>query len=128
MLSSIDINTTTPSTALSITEVMSQTPLRFDNRVAIVTGSGRGLGREYALLLGPLGAAVVVNSKTPPTAEKTAKDIVDAGGKAIVHVGSVADRAVADALVKKAVDTFGRIDIVINNAGFTKPVAFESAT
>ena len=128
MLSTINTNTTTPSTALSIPEVMSQKPLRFDNRVAIVTGSGRGLGREHALLLGRLGAAVVVNSNTPSTAEKTVKDIVNAGGKAIVYVGSVADRAVADALVKKAVDTFGRIDIVINNAGFTKPAAFESAT
>lgn len=107
---------------------MSQKPLRFDNRVAIVTGSGRGLGREHALLLGRLGAAVVVNSITPSTAEKTAKDIVDAGGKAVVHVGSVADRTVADALVRKAVDTFGHIDIVINNAGFAKPVAFESTT
>lgn len=107
---------------------MSQTPLRFDNRVAIVTGSGRGLGREHALLLGRLGAAVVVNSTKLSTAEQTVKDIIDAGGKAVLHVGSVADRAVADALVKKAVDTFGRIDIIINNAGFSKPVAFESAT
>ncbi|KAH6951197.1 hypothetical protein BKA56DRAFT_605807 [Ilyonectria sp. MPI-CAGE-AT-0026] len=107
---------------------MSQVPLRFHDRVAIVTGSGRGLGREHALLLGRLGAHVVVNSTTPSTAEKTAKDIIDAGGKAIVHIGSVADRGVADSLVKKAVDTFGRVDIVINNAGFAKPVSFEDAT
>ncbi|GIK05217.1 hypothetical protein Aspvir_009321 [Aspergillus viridinutans] len=96
---------------------MSSASLRFDGRVAIVTGSGRGLGREYALLLGRLGAAVVVNSTTPATAEATAKDIIDAGGKAIAHVGNVADRELANALVKTAVDKFGRIDIVINNAG-----------
>ncbi|KAH8890592.1 NAD(P)-binding protein [Thozetella sp. PMI_491] len=107
---------------------MSQKHLRFGNRVAIVTGSGRGLGHEHGFPLGRLDAAVVANSTTPSKAEKPAKDIIEAGGKAIVHVGSVAGRAVADALVKKAVDTFGRIDIVIDNAGFARPVAFEAAT
>lgn len=96
---------------------MSSAPLRFDGRVAIVTGSGRGLGREYALLLGHLGAAVVVNSTSSATAEATAKDIIEAGGKAIAHVGNVADRELANALVKTAVDKFERIDIIINNAG-----------
>ncbi|UPL01502.1 hypothetical protein LCI18_012436 [Fusarium solani-melongenae] len=96
---------------------MAGNSLRFDGRVAIVTGSGRGLGREYALLLSRLGAALVINSTSSSTAEATAKEITDAGGKAVVHIGSVSDREVANAIVKTAIDNFGRVDIVINNAG-----------
>ncbi|KAI8672994.1 hypothetical protein LRP88_02481 [Fusarium phalaenopsidis] len=96
---------------------MAGNSLRFDGRVAIVTGSGRGLGREYALLLSRLGAALVINSTTSSTAEATAKEITDAGGKAVAQIGSVADREVANAIVKAAIDNFGRVDIVINNAG-----------
>ncbi|KAM6528900.1 bifunctional hydroxyacyl-CoA dehydrogenase/enoyl-CoA hydratase fox2 [Fusarium falciforme] len=96
---------------------MAGNSLRFDGRVAIVTGSGRGLGREYALLLSRLGAALVINSTSSSTAEATAKEIADAGGKAVVQIGSVVDREVANAIVKAAIDNFGRVDIVINNAG-----------
>lgn len=103
-------------------------PLHFANRVAIVTGSGRGMGREHALLLGRLGAAVIVNSITPATAEETVQDIIKTGGKAIAYVGSVTDRAVADAMVKLAVETFGRIDIIINNAGAADPRPFEDTS
>ncbi|KAH0427240.1 hypothetical protein CcaCcLH18_09797 [Colletotrichum camelliae] len=102
--------------------------LRFDNRVAIVTGSGRGLGRQHALLLGTLGASVVVNSTTFTTAQATADDIIKAGGKATICVGSVSDESVAQALVKTAIDTFGRIDIIINNAGTFDPKPFEQTT
>ncbi|RGP66176.1 short-chain dehydrogenase reductase sdr [Fusarium sporotrichioides] len=102
-------------------------PLRFDGRVAIVTGSGRGLGREYALLLSRLGAAVVTNSTTALTADSTAKEITDAGGRAIAHVGSVADRDIANSIVKAAIDNFGRIDIVINNAGGANGGEFDQA-
>ena len=105
---------------------MSNTALRFDNRVAIVTGSGRGLGREYALLLARLGAAVVVNSITTATANSTIKDITEAGGTAVAHVGSVADREVAIALVEAAILKFGRIDIIINNAGTAQGSDFDS--
>ncbi|KAM0544343.1 hypothetical protein ACHAPJ_011879 [Fusarium lateritium] len=104
---------------------MSETPLRFDGRVAIITGSGRGLGREYALLLSRLGAAVVINSTTASTAEATVKEINNAGGKAIAHIGSVSDRSVANARVKAAIENFGRIDIVINNAGGADAVDFD---
>lgn len=102
--------------------------IRFDNRVAIVSGSGRGLGRQHALLLGRLGAAVVVNSTKISTAQATVDDIVKAGGKAVAYVGSVADPAHAEAMVKKAIDEFGRIDIVVNNAGTLDPSTFEQTT
>ncbi|KAL0933255.1 uncharacterized protein CTRU02_212218 [Colletotrichum truncatum] len=104
------------------------TPIRFDNRVAIVTGSGRGLGRQHALLLGSLGASVVVNSTTPLTSQATVDDIVKAGGKAVACVGSVSDEAVAKALVKKAIDTFGRVDIIINNAGTYESIPYDQTT
>ncbi|KAK2767890.1 short-chain dehydrogenase reductase sdr [Colletotrichum kahawae] len=106
----------------------SSNSLRFDNRVAIVTGSGRGLGRQHALLLGSLGASVVVNSTTSNTAQATADDIIKAGGKATFCVGSVSDESVAQALVKTAIDTFGRIDIIINNAGTFDPKPFKQTT
>ncbi|KAF4838939.1 Peroxisomal multifunctional enzyme type 2 [Colletotrichum tropicale] len=102
--------------------------IRFDNRVAIVTGSGRGLGRQHALLLGALGASVVVNSTTSTTAQATADDIIKAGGKATICVGSVSDESVAQTLIKTAIDTFGRIDIIINNAGTFDPKPFEQTT
>ncbi|KAF4993583.1 hypothetical protein FDECE_13357 [Fusarium decemcellulare] len=107
---------------------MPRTTLRFDDRVAIVTGSGRGLGRDYALLLARLGASVVVNSTTAKTADNTVAEITKDGGKAISHVGSVVDQAVAEALVKAAIDAFGRVDIVINNAGISLPSPFETAS
>ncbi|KAF4772996.1 short-chain dehydrogenase reductase sdr [Colletotrichum scovillei] len=106
----------------------SSNSLRFDDRVVIITGSGRGLGRQHALLLGSLGASVVVNSTTSTTAQATVDDIIKAGGKATAWVGSVSDDSVAQALVKTAIDTFGRIDIIINNAGTFDPTPFEQIT
>ncbi|KAF4456939.1 Peroxisomal multifunctional enzyme type 2 [Fusarium austroafricanum] len=107
---------------------MSDNRLQFNGRVAIVTGSGRGLGREYAILLARLGASVVVNSTSASTADPTVQDIIDMGGKAVSFIGSVADRAIADGLVQAAVDAFGRIDIVINNAGYGNPALFEDTS
>lgn len=102
--------------------------IRFEGRVAIVTGSGRGLGRQHALLLARLGASVVVNSTTAASSQATVDDIVKAGGKAIACVGSVSDPAVANDMVQKAIDTFGHIDIIVNNAGFYDPKPFEQIT
>ncbi|GAA1858842.1 SDR family oxidoreductase [Pseudonocardia ailaonensis] len=89
--------------------------LRFDGRVAIVTGAGRGLGRAHALLLASRGAAVVVNDLR--SADDVVEEIVDAGGTAVAGEHDVSDISAADALVDLASEEFGRLDIVVNNAG-----------
>jgi NAD(P)-dependent dehydrogenase (short-subunit alcohol dehydrogenase family) len=83
-------------------------------KVAVVTGAGQGLGRAYAVALARAGASVVVNDLNAPAAEETA---ALAGPRAIVVAGDVAERAVADALVVRAVEKFGRLDAMITNAG-----------
>lgn len=100
--------------------------LRYDGRVAVVTGGGRGLGRAYALLLASRGAKVVVNdvggdltgdgSDTGP-AREVARDIVAAGGEAVANTDSVATPEGGAAIVDAALDTYGRLDILIHNAG-----------
>jgi len=91
--------------------------VRFDDRVAIVTGAGRGLGREHALLLASRGAHVVVNDVSAEHAGRTAADITEAGGSAMVNVSSVADTDAANELVRRAIERFGDLHIVLNNAG-----------
>ncbi|NML05753.1 SDR family NAD(P)-dependent oxidoreductase [Sphingomonas sp. G-3-2-10] len=100
--------------------------LRFDGRVAVITGGGRGLGRAYAELLGGLGAKVVVNDlgvsmAGDGTAEDPAGDVVAAiraaGGEAIANRDTVATSAGGKAIVESALDTYGRVDILIHNAG-----------
>jgi len=107
--------------------------IRFDNRVAIVTGAGHGLGRSYALALAARGAKVVVNdiggaidgsgtSQTP--AETVVAEITEAGGEAVANYDSVADRDSAANIVATAVDAFGTVDILINNAGIVRDKSF----
>ena len=100
--------------------------LRFDGRVALITGAGRGLGREYALLLASRGAKVVVNDVGAALngegvdagpAEQVVQAIRAAGGEAIASTDSVATPAGGQAIVDAALDHYGRIDIVISNAG-----------
>src|SRR5262245_55687241 len=88
-------------------------------RTAVVTGAGDGLGRAEALALAAHGAAVVVND-IGPAAETVAAEIRDAGGQATALVGDVGDWSLGDRLVTAAVDTFGSLDVVVNNAGVTR--------
>jgi 3-oxoacyl-[acyl-carrier protein] reductase len=92
-----------------------------ENKVALITGGSRGIGRAVALELAARGAAVVVNyNKSPQAAEDVVKKIQDAGGKAAAFQADVSDIKQAEALVKFAVATFGDLSILINNAGITK--------
>lgn len=88
-----------------------------DGRVAIVTGSGRGLGRAYVQALAAAGGAVVVNDVDADAAAETVELVTSAGGRAVAAVAPVGPRATADLLVKTAHDTFGRLDIMVTNAG-----------
>jgi 3-oxoacyl-[acyl-carrier protein] reductase len=95
--------------------------LSLENRVAVVTGASRGIGRAVALELGRRGAAVVVNYlKSAEAAEAVVNEITAAGGKAASFQGDVADFSVAQNLIKFAVETFGDLHILVNNAGITK--------
>lgn len=104
-----------------------------EGKVALITGGGRGVGRGIALAMAEAGAAVVVNDlgatlDGQPDREQPAAEVVAAieamGGRAVADGGSVADWADAQRMVKTAVDTFGRIDIVVNNAGILRDVMF----
>ena len=90
-----------------------------EHKVAIVTGSGRGIGREIALKLAAEGAAVVVNDLDEAPAQQTVADIEATGGRATACVGSVTEEDFAERFVQTAVDTFGGLDIIVNNAGYT---------
>ena len=96
---------------------MTESLIRFDEKVAIVTGAGRGLGREHALFLASRGAKVVVNDSSAEHATATANDIVSAGGFAIANNQSVADPEAAHSIVQTALSEFGALHIVLNNAG-----------
>ncbi len=90
-----------------------------DGRVAIVTGAGAGLGRAEAVALAAAGARVVLND-LPGAADEAADEIKNAGGEVAVVEGDVGERSTADALLAAAVDGFGSLDIVVNNAGMTR--------
>lgn len=86
-------------------------------KAAVVTGSGRGLGLAYARALAAAGAAVVVNDVDEAAAGAAAKEITDAGGRAVAEVAAVGTTAAAEALVARAVAEFGRLDVMVANAG-----------
>jgi 3-oxoacyl-[acyl-carrier protein] reductase len=92
---------------------------KLDGKVAIVTGSGRGIGAEIACKLAADGAAVVVNDLDERPAEQTVAAIKDAGGRAVACPGSVTEAGFAERFTETAVDSFGGLDIIVNNAGYT---------
>jgi NAD(P)-dependent dehydrogenase (short-subunit alcohol dehydrogenase family) len=103
--------------------------LRFDGRVAVVTGGGRGLGRSYAMLLASRGAKVVVNDSgsgltgdgtDAGPADDVVREIASAGGQAVASTDSVATAAGGKAIIDAALDMYGRIDILIHNAGIVR--------
>lgn len=91
-----------------------------DGRAAVVTGAGRGLGRSYALGLAAAGAAVMVNDMDRSCAEETVREIESRGGRAAVDSGSVVDPAAAQQLVENCMGNFGRLDILVCNAGIVR--------
>jgi len=95
----------------------------FEGHVAIITGSGAGMGKQHALLLASRGAAVVVNDLAP-TAQDVVDEIVAAGGKAVLSTHDVSDPAQAKALVQTAIDAFGGLHIVISNAAIIRSTRF----
>jgi len=111
--------------------------IRFDGRVAIITGAGNGLGRDYAIELAKRGAKVVVNDlgasgagqgESHALAAAVVEAIRGAGGEAVANHDSVATRTGGAAIVQTALDAFGSVDIVINNAGFLQNNRFEDLT
>ena len=103
--------------------------MRLEGKSAIVTGSGRGIGRAIAIKFAQEGADVVVNyTKRPDTANETAKEIEKLGRKAVVVKADVANKADVDNMVKAAIDNFGKVDILINNAGISNPAMLYKMT
>jgi 3-oxoacyl-[acyl-carrier protein] reductase len=92
---------------------------KLEGKVALITGSGRGIGREVALKLAGDGAVIVVNDIDASFAEETVQAIQALGSKAAACIGSVTDKEFGDRIVKTAIDTFGGVDIIVNNAGYT---------
>ena len=109
--------------------------LGYDGKVAIITGAGGGLGRQHALLMASRGALIVVNDlggsvdgtgASTTAAQKVVDEIKALGGEAVADTNSVATPEGGEAIVRTAIDTFGRVDIVVNNAGILRDKAFHT--
>jgi NAD(P)-dependent dehydrogenase (short-subunit alcohol dehydrogenase family) len=107
--------------------------IRFDGRVAVITGAGGGLGKTYALDLARRGASVVVNDLGGSAdgtgggsrmADATVKEIIEAGGKAVANYDSVATPEGGKGIIQTALDNFGKVDILVNNAGILRDKSF----
>jgi NAD(P)-dependent dehydrogenase (short-subunit alcohol dehydrogenase family) len=111
--------------------------LRFDEQIAVITGAGGGLGKQYALLLASRGARIVVNDtgasvtgdgSNTGAADAAAAEIRDLGGEAVADSHSVASPDGGQAIIDAALNTWGRVDILINNAGIVRDAPFEEMT
>ena len=111
--------------------------MRFDDQVAVITGAGGGLGKEYALLLASRGARVLVNDiggsvtgagSNTDAATNAVEEIRQHGGEAIADTHSVAAPEGGQAIIDAAMQAWGRVDIVINNAGIVRDAPFEDIT
>lgn len=111
--------------------------LTYDGKVAVITGAGGGLGRQHALLLAERGALVVVNDlggnvegtgADASAAQKVVDEIKAAGGEAVANHDSVSTPEGGEAIIKTAIDAYGRVDIVINNAGILRDKTFHNMT
>lgn len=111
--------------------------LTYDGKVAVITGAGGGLGRQHALLLASRGALVVVNDlggsvdgtgSNASAAQKVVDEIVAAGGEAVANHDSVSTPEGGESIIQTAIDAYGRVDIVINNAGILRDKTFHNMT
>jgi NAD(P)-dependent dehydrogenase (short-subunit alcohol dehydrogenase family) len=107
--------------------------IRFDGRVAVITGAGGGLGKTYAMELARRGASVVVNDLggsadgrggSSSMADATVKEILEAGGKAVANYDSVSTPEGGKAIIQTALDNFGKVDVLVNNAGILRDKSF----
>ena len=110
--------------------------IKFDDKVAIVTGAGGGIGKQHALELAKRGAKVVVNdlggsvdgSGTSDAAEQVVDEIISSGGEAIANGASVTDLEAVKEMTQNTLDKWGRIDILVNNAGILRDKSFHKVT
>ncbi len=92
---------------------------KLQHKIALITGSGRGIGRALAIKLASEGAKIIVNDLEKKTAKSVVKEIRRSGGSAISYVGSVTEKGFAEKYIAKAIEAFGTPDILVNNAGYT---------
>ena len=102
--------------------------MRLKDKVAIVTGSGRGIGEGIALRFAEEGAKLIINDVNEADANRTVEEIKSKGGQAVAVIGSVASRQVAQKMVNKAVKEFGTVDILVNNAGIVRDALLHKMT
>ena len=101
---------------------------KLDGKVAVITGSGRGIGKATAMLFAQEGASVVINDIDPGPAEEAVKEIQAKGGKAVASVTDIIKPEQAQKLMDTAVESFGKLDIVVNNAGITRDALIHKMT
>src|SRR6202046_1620976 len=102
--------------------------MRFQDKIAIVTGGGSGMGKEVATRFVAEGGSVIINGRNAPKAEAAAREIDATGKHVAVYAGDISLPATGEALVKTALDRFGRLDVLFNNAGIFAPKPFLDVT